>query len=145
MVNRASTDDKASNQNSQYAPLPNTVTFSGLLNALDGVASGEERIVFMTTNYPERLDAALTRPGRVDMVQYIGHATESQAYRMFLKFFPSAKKEALEFSDYVKGIKVSMAQLQGFFMMHKISASDAISSKNELVEGGTNDTRNVQV
>ena len=32
------------------------VTFSGLLNALDGVASAEARILFMTTNYLKRLD-----------------------------------------------------------------------------------------
>ncbi len=38
---------------------PTTVTFSGLLNMLDGVASTEERIVFMTTNHVERLDPAL--------------------------------------------------------------------------------------
>jgi mitochondrial chaperone BCS1 len=30
------------------------VTFSGLLNALDGVASQEGRIVMMTTNHIER-------------------------------------------------------------------------------------------
>lgn len=30
------------------------VTFSGLLNTLDGVASSEARVVFMTTNYLER-------------------------------------------------------------------------------------------
>lgn len=30
------------------------VTFSGLLNTLDGVASSEARILFMTTNYLER-------------------------------------------------------------------------------------------
>lgn len=30
------------------------LTFSGLLNALDGVASAEARIIFMTTNYLER-------------------------------------------------------------------------------------------
>lgn len=32
------------------------LTFSGLLNALDGVASTEARIVFMTTNYIDRYD-----------------------------------------------------------------------------------------
>ncbi len=32
----------------------NRLTFSGLLNTLDGVASTEARIVFMTTNYLER-------------------------------------------------------------------------------------------
>ena len=30
------------------------LTFSGLLNALDGVASAEARIIFMTTNYIDR-------------------------------------------------------------------------------------------
>lgn len=30
------------------------LTFSGLLNALDGVASSEARIVFMTTNFIDR-------------------------------------------------------------------------------------------
>lgn len=30
------------------------LTFSGLLNALDGVASSEARIVFMTTNFIEK-------------------------------------------------------------------------------------------
>ena len=32
---------------------------------LDGVASTEARILFMTTNYIERLDAALIRPGKL--------------------------------------------------------------------------------
>ena len=32
------------------------LTLSGLLNALDGVASAEARIIFMTTNYVDRLD-----------------------------------------------------------------------------------------
>src|SRR5207253_5983166 len=42
------------------------VTLSGLLNALDGVGSQEGRLLIMTTNYIERLDDALIRPGRVD-------------------------------------------------------------------------------
>lgn len=40
------------------------LTFSGLLNALDGVAASEGRLVFMTTNHLNRLDPALIRPGR---------------------------------------------------------------------------------
>ena len=49
------------------------VTFSGLLNALDGVASSEERIIFMTTNHLEHLDNALIRPGRVDVKDFISN------------------------------------------------------------------------
>lgn len=48
----ASRED-ALQQKSAYEGL-NRVTFSGLLNCLDGVASTEARIVFMTTNYLER-------------------------------------------------------------------------------------------
>ena len=43
------------------------VSFSGLLNALDGVRSQEGRISFMTTNHREKLDPALLRPGRADV------------------------------------------------------------------------------
>lgn len=42
------------------------ISFSGLLNALDGVRSQEGRILFMTTNHREKLDPALMRPGRAD-------------------------------------------------------------------------------
>eukprot|EP00731_Ephydatia_muelleri_P020790 Em0013g517a len=66
------------------------VTFSGLLNTLDGVASTEARIVFMTTNYLERLDPALIRPGRVDVKQMIDHASEYQLRLMFQRFYPES-------------------------------------------------------
>ena len=48
------------------------MTLSGLLNAIDGVTSTEGRIMFMTTNYEERLDPALKRPGRIDYKVFIG-------------------------------------------------------------------------
>jgi chaperone BCS1 len=63
------------------------VTFSGLLNALDGVASSEERIIFMTTNHAERLDPALIRPGRVDMKEMLDDAAGEQACRLYTKFY----------------------------------------------------------
>lgn len=69
------------------------VTFSGLLNALDGVTSTEERIVFMTTNHIERLDPALIRPGRVDMKVYIGDSTAYQQRSLFMQFFPDITDE----------------------------------------------------
>lgn len=61
-----------------------SVTLSGLLNALDGVASPWGRIVIMTTNHIETLDEALKRPGRADRHFYIGPLTKQSAKRMFL-------------------------------------------------------------
>src|SRR6516165_7419974 len=63
------------------------VTLSGLLNALDGVSSRDGRVLFMTTNHPERLDPALIRPGRVDLKIELGYATPDQARRLFLWFY----------------------------------------------------------
>lgn len=64
-----------------------TVTFSGLLNALDGLSAGEERIAFLTTNHVERLDPALIRPGRVDLMVRIGEASRFQAGEMWDRFY----------------------------------------------------------
>jgi SpoVK/Ycf46/Vps4 family AAA+-type ATPase len=38
------------------------------LNLLDGTLEANGRILIITTNFPERIDRALIRPGRVDMI-----------------------------------------------------------------------------
>lgn len=105
------------------------VTFSGLLNALDGVASADERIIFMTTNHPERLDPALIRPGRVDVKQVIDNATEYQVRQMFLRFYPGEERLCEEFLEAVKalGTTVSTAQLQGLFVYNKNKPEGAVT------------------
>ena len=98
------------------------VTFSGLLNTLDGVASSEERLVFMTTNHLNRLDPALIRPGRVDVKQEIGLASRSQLHKMYKRFYPDqTSARAEEFADRVIGLgqRKSIAQIQGHFMLFK--------------------------
>jgi len=97
------------------------VSFSGLLNALDGVVATEERIVFMTTNHFRRLPRALIRPGRVDLNIFVGLATQIQLKRMFLRFFPEQEQEALadQFQVLCDNEGLSMAELQGFFMFFK--------------------------
>jgi hypothetical protein len=48
-----------------------------LLNVLDGVRETPGRIIILSTNYPERLDEALLRPGRFDMmIEYEKHPIE---------------------------------------------------------------------
>ena len=51
------------------------VTLSALLDFIDGLwsTSCEERIIIFTTNYKDRLDPALLRPGRMDMHVYMGY------------------------------------------------------------------------
>lgn len=44
------------------------LTLSGVLNALDGIASLDDIIIFLTTNCIDKIDSALLRAGRVDML-----------------------------------------------------------------------------
>ncbi|KAK7103843.1 mitochondrial chaperone BCS1-like [Littorina saxatilis] len=111
------------------------LTFSGLLNALDGVASAEARIIFMTTNYIDRLDPALVRPGRVDMKELVDHCTDYQLTQMFLRFYPEEpESHAAEFARLVisTGKPVSAAQVQGFFMMHKTDPDTVLQNVDQL-------------
>lgn len=112
------------------------LTFSGLLNALDGVASTEARIVFMTTNHVNRLDRALIRPGRVDVKAQIDYCTSYQLEQMFQRFYPEEpESRANEFAQKVTthAKNISAAQVQGFFMFYKDNAQDAIDNVHNIV------------
>lgn len=63
------------------------ISLSGLLNAIDGVASHEGRVLIMTTNKPESLDDALIRPGRVDLQVSFTNATRQQAIELFVRMY----------------------------------------------------------
>ncbi|KAI0277877.1 hypothetical protein BGY98DRAFT_977146 [Russula aff. rugulosa BPL654] len=78
------------NRNKENLSDVNTLTLSGLLNALDGVAAAEGRILFATTNHLEQLDPALCRPGRMDVWIDFKNASKFQAEHLFRNFFPSA-------------------------------------------------------
>ncbi|KAJ2796321.1 Complex III assembly protein translocase and chaperone, partial [Coemansia helicoidea] len=117
----------------QAAYQQSMVTFSGLLNALDGVASSDERIIFMTTNHIERLDPALVRPGRVDVKVLLGNASAHQIRCMFVRFYgDDSGALAQEFAEALRGHTVSTAQLQGHFVVHKRDAQCAVDNVGTL-------------
>lgn len=66
------------------------LSFSGFINALDGVASHEGSVIFMTTNHPELIDEAVIRSGRVDFRLELSRCDRHQLREMFLKFFDDA-------------------------------------------------------
>ncbi|KAF2005431.1 P-loop containing nucleoside triphosphate hydrolase protein [Amniculicola lignicola CBS 123094] len=73
----------ASQSVNQNGPAAKKVSLSTLLNVLDGLASSEGRLLIMTTNYIERLDPALIRPGRVDMKLELYLADEDMINQLF--------------------------------------------------------------
>lgn len=74
------------------------VTLSGLLNALDGIATPHGLLTILTTNTPDVLDPAIVRPGRVDLVEHFGHATAEQVGRIIQRWYgrPAAGGSLIE-------------------------------------------------
>lgn len=108
-----------------------TLSLSGLLNSLDGVAAAEGRCVtvpiaflfdlidlisnsllFATTNHIERLDPALSRPGRMDVWVNFANATKWQAEGIFKCFFPS-RPSASTTSDESESVDASQKNPPG--------------------------------
>lgn len=58
---------EATRREAEYQKKQWDLTFSNLLNFIDGVSAPEGRIIIMTTNHKEQLDPALIRPGRINM------------------------------------------------------------------------------
>ena len=87
------------------------VSYSGFINALDGVAAHEGSVVFLTTNHPQLIDEAAIRSGRVDFRLELGPCDRGQLERMFLKFIddPAA---ARRFAESLEPGRWSPAQVQ---------------------------------
>lgn len=73
------------------------ISLSGLLNAIDGVASHEGRVLIMTTNKPETLDEALIRPGRVDLQIAFTNATREQTCELFKRMYDADRTATTPF------------------------------------------------
>ena len=127
-----------------------SVTFSGLLNALDGLAAGEERIAFLTTNHIDRLDPALIRPGRVDMMVRIGEATQHQAAQMWDRFYGDVDTDHTGREKFLRRLDelglfgvgrdgqqsdrhTSTAAIQGLFLFNKNDMQGAIDTAESLI------------
>jgi len=63
------------------------LTLASLLEVLDGVMEMDGRMLIITTNYPEKLDKALIRPGRIDMKVHFGPMTSKNIMEMFEYYF----------------------------------------------------------
>ena len=64
-----------------------TFDLSFLLNLLDGTLEANGRIIAFSSNYPERIDKALIRPGRVDMIVHFKNCSRAVLKEMVDAFY----------------------------------------------------------
>lgn len=106
------------------------ISLSGLLNAIDGIFTGSQRIIIATTNHPEKIDSALLRPGRFDLHECIGYADKDMALRMFRKFYPEEELNDIQIAE-----NISMAQIENCFLLNKKDPNEGLKALKLLKEG----------
>ncbi|KMT06982.1 hypothetical protein BVRB_6g153160 [Beta vulgaris subsp. vulgaris] len=106
-----------------------SLSLSGLLNFIDGLWSscGDERIIVFTTNYKERLDPALLRPGRMDMHIHLSYLTFG-GFKVLASNYLNISSHPLfaQIEELIKEVKVTPATAA-----EELMSSDDI---NEVLE-----------
>lgn len=97
------------------------ISFSAVLNTLDGMGRKHKLITFMTTNYKEQLDPVILRPGRIDYKLEFTYATTYQISQMYDFFIENQenKETKEEFMKAVRNKKITTCVLQKFFFEHR--------------------------
>ncbi|OJD20745.1 hypothetical protein ACJ73_07920 [Blastomyces percursus] len=83
-------DISQNRRDSPTAPGQQGLSLSAFLNAIDGVAAAEGRLFMVTTNYPEKLDPALTRPGRIDIKIVFHYANRAVIQELFRSMYTAS-------------------------------------------------------
>jgi chaperone BCS1 len=118
-----------------------SLTFSGLLNALDGITSPNGQVFILTTNLRDNLDHALIRNGRVDLHLEFTYATAEQMEQMWKNFYPQGAHLSKDFSVRLtkilqdKGLSVTTSALQHYFILQMdATAEEALEQVHTIVE-----------
>ncbi|KAF5175897.1 Aaa-atpase [Thalictrum thalictroides] len=96
-----------------------TVSLSGVLNFVDGLWSscGGERLIIFTTNHKEKLDAALLRPGRMDIHINLSFC-DIEAFKMLAKNYLGIDRHELmwKVEEMLPLAKMTPADIAEIFM-----------------------------
>ena len=101
------------------------LTLATLLEVLDGVMEMDGRMLIITTNYPEKLDKALIRPGRIDMKVHFGPMTSKNIIEMFEHFFETEVPSEFNTSE-VPDLKWTSAEVTQVFLNNMHSPMEGL-------------------
>ena len=92
------------------------LNLAGILNAIDGIVDAPGRIIIITSNFPEKLDKALIRPGRIDKIIKLDYINEKQAIEMCEHFFDSEEiyKNETGIREIIRSHRFTPAQIEQY-------------------------------
>lgn len=92
---------------------------SQFLNILDGIVNSLENcVLFFTTNYIDRLDEAIKRPGRCDMAIEFPALTQDCIEQMVRLYHPGNTKEATIIGEHLQDKDIMPCALNEFLKQH---------------------------
>jgi chaperone BCS1 len=92
-----------------------SMSYSGILNMLDGIAKYDNLAIFITTNRINTLDATFKR--RVDLFVEFTYVQKAEILIMYNKFFESdTPEQSIKFYDSIKNKKLTTNMLEKFFV-----------------------------
>jgi SpoVK/Ycf46/Vps4 family AAA+-type ATPase len=100
-----------------------------LLNLLDGTLEASGRILCISSNFPERIDKALIRPGRIDMIIHFKKCNRQILQEMVTSFYD---KEFEDWTDESMDYKWSPAEVNQILFRNFDKPEDAISELKTL-------------
>lgn len=120
LINEADVDltnkeEKQSDEQLQYKEI-----FNKMINALDGISSGENRIIIMTTNHIEKFSKTFLRPGRIDLIEEIGYVISETFRRFVLDFYNVVLPEDIELTRD----NITIAEMQSDFIHRKFTIDE---------------------
>ena len=124
-----------SSKNSMLNNGNDPLTLYGILNVIDGIIECPNRILVFTTNHPEKLDPALTRPGRVNLSIHLDNIRQPEALEMISHYLGTmTEKQKDEFKKLFKcGLKVSPATVEKLCIEHD-DVNNIINALNDILQ-----------
>jgi chaperone BCS1 len=95
------------------------ITLDDILNLWDGIRETSGRILIITSNQYEKLDSALTRPGRIDITHKLDNASHQTISEIYFHLFN--KKINTNDLKKVKKLFYSPAELINMYVSNKSS------------------------
>ena len=127
-VNVISTTTTTTDKDAKTIKIDNDpdVTLDDLLNIIDGIQETPGRILIISSNYYNKLDKALTRPGRIDINLKLQNANHEIIQKMYKHYFNETISD--DILNRIPEHKYSPAELVNYYLQSNNSEIDFIEN-----------------
>ena len=110
------------------------MSFSCILNFLDGLFSKEDLVTIITTNHLDKLDKAIIRPMRIDKIIKFTYCSKYQFNTIFEKFFEDKKELMDSIWKIIKQKKFTTSMLQNWLIKFMYEPEELVNNINYFEE-----------